>query len=180
MSKPRRYEAIFEIDEKGSARVYNRNLLEKFFGLWPGRRLLVTFALVGNSPKDPLRGYYFAEVVTKFQIALRGYGYNFTKEETHEFIKQFSPAMRAEYEINGKIFSRYRSISDDDFSNEDFREYIDDLKRAAAEEFSIIINDPGHYTPLLRCSECGSRSVEPESGACRKCGSINENHVAEQ
>lgn len=172
MSKPRSYEAIVAVDEKGIAHTYNRNLLEQFFSLHPGRRIIATFKLVSRGSKSSLRAYYFAEVVTKFQIALRGYGYNFTKEETHEFIKQFSPTMRTEHEINGKIYSRLRSIADEDFSNDEFRDYIDDLKRYGAEEFGIYINDPGEYDGprMEKCPDCGSRSVDPKEDACRECG----------
>lgn len=153
MSKPSKYEALIEVTKEGKPVTYNRKLLEQFFALHPGQRFTAVFKKVGNKKTDKLRAYYFAEIVPKFQIALRGIGHNFTREQTHIFIKQFSPAMSDPVEVDGVFFQRERGLSDGDFNTEDFLAYIEDLKQAGAEIFGIIINDPGDY----------SENIDPEA-----------------
>jgi len=145
MNKPRKYEALVQVDQNGRPKTYNRRALEEFFALNPGARFTAVYKKVGNRKTDKLRAYYFAEVVPKFQIVLRGHGYNFTKEGTHDFIKQFSPVMSEEVEIDGNYFTKDRGLSDDDFDTSDFLAYLEDLKQIGAETFGIVINDPGDF-----------------------------------
>lgn len=143
--KRRVISTTFETNEKGILSVYNREDFSNFFKENPNERFSVEVKKLAKNKSSGLRAYYFAEVVPKFQIALRGIGYSFTSKQTHEFIKQFSPIMEPQIEMNGKTYTERRGLSDSDFTNSDFLSYIEDLKRFAAEEFSIIINDPHEH-----------------------------------
>ena len=142
MSKRRKYETFLETNDAGEPRIYNRGLMEDFFREHPNERFTMTIKKVGGRETDKLRAYYFVEVVPKFQHARRGFGYNFTKEQTNDFIKQFSPTMQEQVEVEGHYFERKRGFSDDDFDVSDAYEAIEELKQAGAEVFGIIINDP--------------------------------------
>ncbi len=142
MTATRKHSVIFETDSTGIPTMANREDFLKFFAQFPERSFKGEIKLVRDGEQNKLRAYYFAEVVTKYIYALRGCGYSFGSQDCHDFIKQFSPVMDISFQLNGKHYPRYRSITDSDFTNADFLEYIEDLKRFAAEEFSIIINDP--------------------------------------
>ena len=135
-----KYEGTGIIDSNGNAVITNRHLLEQWFADNRGKPFSCVFKIATERHSDRVRRYYFAEVVSKFQIAFKGLGYSLTKEETHDFIKQYSPIMIEEIELNGKFFKKYRSITK--LSNAEFKEYIADLQQFAAEHLSLIINDP--------------------------------------
>jgi hypothetical protein len=116
--------------------------MEEFFRENPNERFEIRVRKVSEKASRNQVGYYFAEIVPKCQQGLRGLGHVMTKDQTHEFIKQFSPIMIEEFMIGDQLHQRLRSFSDDDWDQECMREYIDDIIRWAAEELYIIINPP--------------------------------------
>lgn len=145
MGKSRKFETFIATDNEGNPRTFNRELMMDFFRQYPSERFTLLIKKVGSRETDKIRAYYFGELVPKFQTALRGHGYRFSKEQTHDFIKQFSPTMQEQVEVDGHYFTRERGFSDDDFDASDAWDAIDELKQAGAEIFGIIINDPGDY-----------------------------------
>ena len=146
MARTANHEAVGKTDEHGILRIYNRELLDEFMKKHPNRVIEMEFVAVGDKHSDPMRRYYFVEPVAKIQKALKGLGYEFDRQETHEFCKTISPVTRKEIEIvnreTGEITVKYKPISLKRLTNEDFLDYIEDLKRWAAQELHIIINDP--------------------------------------
>lgn len=132
----------FRTDSNGAPKMMNRAMVDAWFKKNPDTQFTGEIKKVGKRHSDRLRAYYFAEVVQKMNIALKGAGYNFTQEETHQFIKQFSPVMTEVVEVGNYRMNRYKSFRDPDFNNTIFLEYISDIQRFAAEELDIIINDP--------------------------------------
>lgn len=122
--------------------MFNRHDFLNFCKAHKSKRFSIEVRVLQPNKSKGLRGYYFAEVVPKMRLCLKQSGYNLTLDQTHDFIKQFSPVMNDEIEIDGVLYPRSRSFKDPDFTDEMFREYIADLQRLAAEEFSVIINDP--------------------------------------
>jgi hypothetical protein len=133
------FDCIFKTDPKGKASIINRNALNQYFLDNPESEFKVIFKKV-TEQSNKLRAYYFAEVVNKCKIGLRGCGYNFTTQQTHEFLKMQYPDLIDEIEVNGKITTRVKSIKELD--NKSFLEYIEFLKQFAVENLYIIINDP--------------------------------------
>lgn len=143
--KPRTHTVEIRVNDKGEAKWINNHLLQDWLKSWPGKDVTAKFSIARSGSQDRLRRYYFGEVVRKMQMGLRQLGYNLDTEATHQFCKQISPIMEQEIEVNGNYLKRYRSLTDDDFTKSDFFEYISDIKQFAAEQLSVIINDPGEY-----------------------------------
>jgi len=138
----RKVEGFGETDGKGNFLVYNRKLMMDFFTANPGRRFGWEFKLAAENKSSKMRGYYYAEPVVKMQQALSSRGYQFDKKQTHDFIRPLCSSMRVQFEVNGLPYERIRDISDDDFTNADFKEYLEELCQTAATEFGVVINDP--------------------------------------
>lgn len=139
---PNKITLQFKTDSNGKVKMLNRSIVMMWFEKNPDSEFTGELKKVGKRHSDKLRAYYFAEVVYKMNIALKGAGYNFTQEETHQFIKQFSPVMTEEVDIGNYRMKRYKSFKDPDFNNAILLEYIADIQRFAAEELDLIINDP--------------------------------------
>lgn len=146
MGKPTKYEGFIKTDERGIAHSYDREYMEDFFRQNPNQRFSHVIKKVSSGKMDGLRGYWFAELIPKF---IQGFkeqcGYNFDKLSCHDFIKQFSPTMQEVIEINGEPKVKYRGLSDDDWSKDDYWDAISELQQWGAENLGIKINDPGDY-----------------------------------
>ena len=93
-----------------------------------------------SSHSELLRAYYFAEVVTKCKVGLNDLGYNLNKDQVHEFIKQYSPIMVEHVYFDGEMKSRMKSLNEID--NNQFLQYIEDIKKFAIENLDIMIKEP--------------------------------------
>lgn len=138
----RKLEGIGETDANGNFLVFNRKLMLDFFEANPSRRIGFEFRLIAEDKSAQMRKYYWVEPVVKMQYALSSRGYMFDKDQTHDFIRGLCPCMRIKMQIEDVEYERIRDISDDDFTNADFCEYLEQLGNIAATEFSVIINPP--------------------------------------
>lgn len=137
------FEGTLKIDEQGNPKITERAFFLNWCNDHKGKKCEIIVKPLGRK-SDPLRRYYFGVVVEAFRYALRNQcGYNFTKDETHDFIKQFSPSMHEELHVNGVVHTRFKSIASKHFTNTDFLTYIEELKQFAAEELDVFIPDPG-------------------------------------
>ncbi len=136
----RTHEALISIDAEGNPTTHNPHLIREFFKHHPNSEIYAKFTKRDKSYSNNALRYYWAEVIMKMQQGLKSLGYEFDAETTHDFIKQFFPIMYDEIPVQDKTFRVYKSIKD--LSNEEFWEYIESCKRFAAENFSLIINDP--------------------------------------
>lgn len=132
----KRIDFIGQIDEKGAGRIYNREQLNKFFSFNPGKRFTAVFEIEKMKMNESDQGYYFKVVVNHWQILLRELGYSYTKEQTHEYIKQFSPIMIEEVFLGEICKPSIKSITE--LEEQEFRVYIEDLKRIAGEHGEYI------------------------------------------
>jgi hypothetical protein len=135
----KKFDFIGEVDQEGKFKIYDRAFLDKFFLLNKGARILGHFEVdqAGMSKSD--QGYYFAVVRVHWQAILREAGYNYNLAQTHEYIKQFSPVTHEQLTFGGVESTRIKSISE--LSEDEFKQYIEDLKRLAAESFDHFIPD---------------------------------------
>ena len=87
-----------------------------------------------NNRSDPQNNYYFGVIVRMIVEELKEEGY--TKDEAHEALK-----IRFASYVDPKIgFTRVESTAK--MSTERFAEYIEEIKRWAAEYLSLYIPDP--------------------------------------
>jgi hypothetical protein len=143
MAAPRKIETLIQILEDGNSQMYDKQTFNEWTKKNKGRKVHAVFTVIENTVSAAFMRYYWAEPMTKMQIAFEQQGYRWSKEQVHEECKQFSPVMEEEYELLGKIRFRKKSLSD--LSMSEAFEYVEDLKRVAAEEFGVMINDPETY-----------------------------------
>lgn len=128
-------------DKDGKFYIYNRQLFDNFVALHPNQQFEGELTLISKDDAHSDRRYYWVEVIPKLQQGLRGFGYNFTREETHDYVKQFSPVMEMPVNIGNKFTMHYKSIKKGKITEEEMKDYIEDLKRFAAEHLHTIIED---------------------------------------
>ena len=109
--------------------------LKQFGRMNPGKRFKMV--LYSNEKKSSHLGYYFAEIVPKFKQAFRELGEPLSDTEVDQRLRDFSPVLKRQDETGSDVI---RSLSDDDFSDDDWKEYIEDLKIFGASNFNIVIN----------------------------------------
>lgn len=143
MAAPRKIETIVQILPDGSSQMYDKQTFIEWAKKHKGKKVHVVFTVIGDGVSAAFTRYYWAEVMLKMQMAFEQQGHRWSKEQVHEECKQFSPVMEEEYELLGRVRFRKRSLSD--LSMAEAFEYVEDLKRVAAEEFGMMINDPGTY-----------------------------------
>lgn len=141
MTRLRKHEGFGQTNSEGIFSIHNRQLMEQFFKQWPDRRFSYEFKPLKEGDDGGFGGYFYAAIVPVFKQALQGVGYLFDQKETADFIRQFSSVMRDYIEVNGEKFLRLRRISDPDFTDEDWKTYLAELKQFLAEQFSIVIED---------------------------------------
>jgi hypothetical protein len=140
------FEGTLSIDEQGKAKVLEQAMLQQFYINNKGVKCAILIKPIKRK-SDPLRRYYFGVVVEMLRTEFRKLGHALTKEECHEFVKQFSPSMSSEIVMpSGEVLTRYVSIADPSFSNTQFMEYIEDLRQWAGENLDLIIPDPNDFT----------------------------------
>lgn len=128
-------------DGKGKFFMFNRKLFDNFMELHPNQQFEAEIHLISKDDCHSDRQYYWVEVIPKLQQGLRAFGHSFTRMETHAYVKQFSPVMEMPVNIGNSYTMRYKSISKGKITEEQLKEYIEDLKRFAAEHLHTIIED---------------------------------------
>lgn len=133
------YTFMMETNKEGKAQpIHKESMLQYFIDNPESKFRMEVYKLTDHSKL--MRAYYFAEVVTKCQMGLIDIGYNLNKEQTHDFIKQYSPVMVEHMEVNGKFVQRFKSLTELD--NKQFIQYIEDIKQFAVENLDILIKEP--------------------------------------
>lgn len=139
----KKFDFLGKTDEHGRFKIYNRSQLDKFFQLHPDKRFSGFIEVEKEKASDPFRRYYFGVVVHHWQIILRNLGYSFNLDQTHEYIKQFSPVTHEQVIIGDQHTTRLKSITELD--KDDFKQFVEDLKRVAAMDCDHYIPDPGEF-----------------------------------
>ena len=95
----------------------------------------------------PQRGYWFAAIVPAAMKGFLDYGENYTKDETHQRLKEFCPVFQKQKQTaTGRLITvGYRSFSDDDFTKNDMKKAIDEAIRFIGETFGIPIDHPDEH-----------------------------------
>lgn len=113
--------------------------MTRFFQVNAGKSYEVIIREVGNPISTSLRKYYFMIVVRDWQMLLNEAGYRFNRDQTHEYIKQFSPIMEIVEWHNDELLKKEASLTET--QQKQFMQYIEDLKAVAAEFFGHYIED---------------------------------------
>lgn len=130
------------IDLKGQLKMFMGEL-RQFMSNYKGRKIIVKFTVIEKETSSAMRGYYYQYVVPTFKKAVWESGERMTDEKCEEFMRQLSPIMQDQENIDGKYITRLRTIKE--LSNNELMEHIDIIKQIAAEEYSLYIEDPKQY-----------------------------------
>lgn len=125
--------------EQGRLGIYNRHHLNEWLRQNSGRAFTAKFRII-DPPSAQLIGYYWAEVVPRFQFIFSELGEYLSKEETEQRIRGLSPVPWDESEEGGDILTEARKVNE--LTATELRAYISDLIRIAAADFYTIINTP--------------------------------------
>lgn len=136
---------IGKVNSEGEFMMYNRHLMKEFFSDWRNRTFTYEFKLVDTSLSTRLNAFYWAECIPKLRKGFKMLGQDYDDKQTHEAIRVMLPHMRV-YDgmkrvMDGEAFA-YRDITDEDWTNQDWSEYIRQLIQFAAEHLHTVINDP--------------------------------------
>lgn len=133
------FEFTMTTDPKGTPTAIDKELFLQYFLDNPNAKFKIHVHKL-SSHSELLRAYYFAEVVTKCKIGLNDLGYNLNKDQTHDFIKQYSPIMVEHVYFDGNMTKRFKSLTEID--NKQFLQYIEDVKQFAVENLDMMIKEP--------------------------------------
>jgi len=137
------FEGTIKFDDSGNPEILEGELWAQYRSDNRGKTCTIKVKRIGRK-SDPLRRYYFGVVVEMIRVQLREAGYNFTKDDTHQFIKQFAPSIRLEVVMpdTGEVFAATKSIASQDFTTTDMLLYLEELKQWAAEALDLYIPEP--------------------------------------
>ena len=119
---------------------HNLHLFQDFLRRHPNHTFRGRITVYTEPPSNALIGYFWAEVITRMQTALRSQGTNLTKREVADLVKNYSPIAIDEQWNGEKLITTHRSITE--LGDQEKRFYIEDLIRFAAEELNLIIKEP--------------------------------------
>lgn len=147
----RRIEVISEV--KAGKLVRNQTALREAIGHFEGKEILITVERNKTGRTNAQNRWYWGVAVQLVQLDLREKGYQFGKEETHEFIKlavsKRDPSVIVEeipIEATGEILSRIKSTSE--LSTVDFMAFKEIIQQWASETLDLNIPDPGEQLTL--------------------------------
>lgn len=95
---------------------------------------------------DGVNRYWWGVVIVVIQRGMNELGNDFTKEQTHEFLKANFAFNEVVNEDTGEIYRIPRSTAD--MNGEDFWELIEKVTRFAAEYLNEVIPPPGEQAKM--------------------------------
>ena len=115
--------------------------VNEFFKQWKGQKVVATFTVIGGSPSEALKGYYYHYIVPTMTAALWESGERMTEKDCEEWIRKQSPVTHRYDWINSRQWGDViKEI--DDLSSAEMTEHIEWLKQLAAEEYGVYIEEP--------------------------------------
>lgn len=153
-----------QIDEKGTAHIFNRKDLDKWFVNNAGRYFTIKVERKKKKRSLNQNSYWWGVVVDKVHEGLQHLGHECSKEDTHEMLKARFNYKEIVNEETGEVLQMPLSTSD--LSTTDFMLLIDKVQRFAAEFLNVIIPDPEQQLTIdaiicHRDEELKSIIVEP-------------------
>lgn len=102
----------------------------------------------GKKRSLPINAYYWACVITMQQKEFKNIGYDYSKEDVHEFNKAEFNYTEVINHDTGEVKRVPRSTKK--LSNTEFMEFLDRIKIFCAEWFHLSIPDPGQQTEFFQ------------------------------
>lgn len=141
-----RLELYAHIDEKGTFLLHNRQRFEEWARKNPGKDVACRFERKRARRSDPQNRYYWGCVIKEISIRLRDLGHEWLEDEdVHDMMK-----IKFNYEriVSDEGESLELPKSTASLTTTQFSEYIERVRRWAADFLSIEIPDPGVQTEM--------------------------------
>lgn len=135
-----RIELTALIGKNGKMEIPLRNRLVDWCNVNIGRNVKLIFEVHRKVRSSPQNRYYWGVCVPLIQEAINNLGHNFTKEETHEYLKKEFNSK--EVDLHNGYFLQVPG-STTEMNTVDFMAFIARIQQFAAEILDIKIPDPG-------------------------------------
>lgn len=140
------------INQNGKLNMYSQHEFFNWLEQHRGKRVQMTFRVYEPGTSVALRGYYANKVLPDIREAFKEQGSAMTLKETEEYCRQLSPVCwheilnpetgNWEYWLR-EIIDLDRGIKDqEELSNGELVEHLEFLKKWAAENLGVFIDDP--------------------------------------
>lgn len=127
------------VSNEGKIKILNSDLLHKWAADNKGKNILIEVEVRTNKRSNPQNSYYWGVVVDMVHKGMVEYGNDFSKQETHEFLKA-----RFNYKDVELLEGHYIEVpqSTTRLDTVGFNEYIIKIQQFASDMLAIIIPDP--------------------------------------
>lgn len=138
------------IDDNGQAHIYRRKELEQWFLDNKGKQFTMTVARKKKKRSNDQNEYYWAVVVPMVQAAMNEYGSDYSKQETHEYLKKEFNWVEIEVREGNYIKAPQSTTK---LSTVDFIIYLDKIYLFASEVLGIEIPQPNQQMTILTITD---------------------------
>lgn len=127
----------------GKLMIVNKGERDEFLKSWPNHKILWIAQVEAEGTTRSQQSYYFNKIVPDFRNLYRSAGYQYTFQQMDQALLKLFYAAHIE-----KHSEKYGGFYTEDYKNmytmskHEAIEYLDFLRRLAAEEFDVIIEDP--------------------------------------
>lgn len=135
-----------KVSEQGILTITNRKLFDKDLLCFAGKEITGTIERKKKKRSSPQNRYYHACIVPICKEILKEYGYLFTNENTHEFLKANFNTKELVNEKTGEV--RYVPMTTTTLSTIEFEEYLERIRIWAFEFAQVTIELPNTQTSI--------------------------------
>lgn len=123
-------------------KIFNPDLLKRWAEDHKGKDIIIDIEVRTGKRSNPQNAYYWGVVIMMVQAALNEYGNEFTRQETHEFLK--AKFNFKEVEVSEGHYLDI-PVSTTKLDTVGFMEYILKIQQFGSEMLGIVIPDPNQY-----------------------------------
>jgi hypothetical protein len=113
--------------------------IKEFFRQHEGKAVIVRIELLPVEPSEKAKAYYWKVIVPTIQRCLYERGYDLTKRETDEFLRDQMPVCKEETYEGGKLKERLKEVEELDAA--ELNEMIEQIKIWAADNLEIYVEE---------------------------------------
>ena len=134
-----KHSSLGEINKDGHLMIYNLHLKNDFQYNHKGRTVRIDITVIDENKSSKSNAYYWVAIVKAFIKGFRETGLDLDAKQAHREIRKLCPHMRL-YNDEGKLY--LRSLDDEDWTKNDWQEFMRQAIQLLAEHFNIVINEP--------------------------------------
>lgn len=131
------------ITDSGRLHIRNSRVFFEQISQLKGREIEIRLKTVGDQPSHQTHKYYRGGVLPTIRLALEEYGYFFSDDEVHEYLKRRFLSETRFNERSQKEYSVIKSTAD--ISQEAFNEYIEKCREFSFESLGTYVLNGTEY-----------------------------------